>query len=387
MIEKISRYSRNLRYVRENFGVPIHKQINDILSLRASNFLLGATDYFQFGLYDQSVISQGEIWRYVGWRYETLISQALNPRVAVMPAWDKLTCHHFLEGYADLKMPRLIAIYRPQGADMFGHISQNALESKDQLMAFLRNNEVWPLFAKPSYSQQGKGSCLITGYDISTDQLYLFSRDNLTVESFLDEYVFCNRKYYKNEAGFLFQEALCEHPSIAKITGTSSVSGIRAVVLNLGHNVVLERAIWKVCREGNITDNFERGVSGNLIAPIDVVTGCVGSGLDGFWPYAHQYESLPLTGKSIEEFTIPYWARVKDMCIHVANSFPLMKILHLDIAITDSGPVLIEINDMGATLFLQLHGQGLLSDNMIEALFRYGDKNQHPWLAKLPKGT
>ncbi len=60
-----------------------------------------------------------------------------------------------------------------------------------------------------------------------------------------------------------------------------------------------------------------------------------------------------------------------------------MRIQHWDFALTEQGPLILELNDLGATEMLQLHGRGLLTEATRAALKRHANIHEHPWVAGL----
>jgi len=390
------------RYVSQSAGVPISTQVLDLLQSRRSNHLLGIADYYDYGLYDRQLVSRDEIGNYVGWKYENSLNEALNPRDAVLPAVDKLSLHKLLHECNSVSMPRIIGLYLPSGGKVYGSLSSKIMTDPVQLKIFLETNQIWPLYAKPSHLQQAIGCFLLQGYDPRKKHIILGAgsqkswhykthteyMDNVTGESmdvsaFIDEVVLRRRQFYKPEAGYMFQQVLTAHLDIQNCTGNDSISSLRMVMLNFDEGPKLERARWKVAVGKNSVDNFSAGSRGNLISRVNLANGKVDSPLDGFWPYANNVSHHPDTGKELSGFQVPNWEEARQMSLSVAACFPLMKILHLDIALTDTGPVLMEINDLAGFDILQLHGKGLLSPLVREALLRYANSSKHPWINKL----
>jgi hypothetical protein len=60
-----------------------------------------------------------------------------------------------------------------------------------------------------------------------------------------------------------------------------------------------------------------------------------------------------------------------------------MKIHHWDIALTDRGPQILELNDIGGTQIPQMHGRGLLTEATRDFLKRHADRTAHPWVKSL----
>jgi hypothetical protein len=91
----------------------------------------------------------------------------------------------------------------------------------------------------------------------------------------------------------------------------------------------------------------------------------------------------PLTEARLEGFQLPGWDRVIDACRAGGATFPLMRIHHWDFALTDRGPVILELNDVGGTIGAQIHGRGLLTEEIREFLRRHANPSAHSWTAAL----
>jgi hypothetical protein len=60
-----------------------------------------------------------------------------------------------------------------------------------------------------------------------------------------------------------------------------------------------------------------------------------------------------------------------------------MRIHHWDFALTEQGPVMLELNDIGMTLGPQIHGRGLLTEETRAFLRRHASPSAHPWTRTL----
>jgi hypothetical protein len=172
-------------------------------------------------------------------------------------------------------------------------------------------------------------------------------------------------------------------PPIVALTGWPAVCGVRLVSLNGPDGATPLRAIWKIAIRPNRVDNFSLGKKGNLIADVDLATGEVSRAIGAFWPRARILSEHPSSGQSFAGFRLPDWSRVLDVCREAGRVFPLMRVHHWDIALTDAGPLILELNDIGATEMLQVHGRGLLTPETREFLKRHANRDDHSWVNAL----
>ena len=144
-------------------------------------------------------------------------------------------------------------------------------------------------------------------------------------------------------AGRLIEAFVDQHPELAWFND-SSVNTLRILAYAPPHQRArVIGAYLRIGRQGSIVDNHG---AGGLLAGIDRETGVVGVAYDA----AHDVrERHPDTGHAIAGRTIPYWREAVDLVERTLNAFPRMRFAGFDIAITATGPVVIEINNFPGT--------------------------------------
>jgi len=378
---RFSEYRGWVAQVKEQTGKSASQQLREIHVLKKKGGQCGASDYYWFKLYDDDYLQGSGARDFLGWRLQQKFSLALNARNAVLPAWDKCVFMQ-LSHAAGLPVAPISACFHPAK-----RISENLgvhLRSKADVANYLRAPSRYPLFGKPAYSQQGYGSAYLAGYDPATDSLSLLNGKSISIDSFLkriEEPV--DHRYHRPECGFLFQQTLTLAPEIRALTAWSAICGVRVVCLNGPDGVRPIRAIWKIAVPPNHVDNFSLGKYGNLLADVDLATGEISRVVSGLWPGTRVLSAHPTSGQSLLGFRLPGWDKILDACDRGGATFPLMRIHHWDFAITDTGPMILELNDLGGTEIAQVHGRGLLTDQTRAFLKRYADAKSHPWITAL----
>jgi hypothetical protein len=382
LAERLRQYMTWATLARKQSGKSLLRQLQEVLALRKMGGLCGISDYYWYGLYRDNYLAGRGASDFLGWRLQQQLSLALNPRHVVLPAWDKLV-FFLLASAAGLPVAPIKACFHRSDlmrADIGTH-----LRTTEEGAAFLRDPSLYPLFAKPAYSQQGFGSASLLGYDESTDLLSLLDGGSIAVPDFvkrLDQSV--DTRFHRPECGFLFQEAFASAAEIRALTGWSALCGVRIVCLNSPEDGAIPiRAVWKIAVAPNHVDNFSLGKYGNLLANIDLTSGEISRTVNGFWPKTRLLREHPVTGKLLEGFRLPGWGKVLEACQLGGRAFPLMRIQHWDFALTEQGPLILELNDLGATEMLQLHGRGILTAETRAFLKRHTDIHEHPWVADL----
>lgn len=381
LTEQFNEYREWASLAQQQTGKSVITQLREIRVLKQAGGQCGISDYYWYKLYDDDYLKGRGREDFLGWRLQQQFSLALNPRYAVLPAWDKFV---FTQIAAPSGMP--VAPIRAcfHRAERVSEMLGLHLKSKAAVGAFLRDPSIFPLFGKPAFSQQGFGSAYLASYDPATDNLNLLDGNTLSVDDFLkrlDQTV--DHRYHKPECGYLFQAPFTLAPEIHALTNWPAICGVRVICLNGPDGVRPIRAIWKIAVPPNYVDNFSLGKYGNLLADVDLETGEVSKMIGGLWPKTEVLLKHPITGQSIEGFRLPGWNKVVEACHHGGTVFPLMKIQHWDFALTDQGPLILELNDMGGTEIAQVHGHGLLTEEVREFLKRHANIQAHPWVRAL----
>jgi len=360
-------------------GKGLVEQAREIMRLKKRNPTLGAADYFAYRLYDPEFLGASPPENFLGSRCQAELAHALNLRQLVMPAWDKFSFAVVANAFG-LPVPKLRAVYMP-GTVATSGVADVALNGSGALLHWLRTQTHWPIFAKPSYSQLGYGCHRFTGYRASDDALVKRSGEAMPVEHFVHKVVdHPGSHFYLPQMGYLFQDVLRPHRDIAQLLGNEATSSVRLVLIQDARGVEVIGALWKLPTGGNDGGNPRGDSTGNLVGGIDFETGRLGKVLNGYWPHAEVVTKSPDTHRSFEGFVVPRWPEVLELCARAAGVFPLLRMQYWDIAITDDGPRILELNDEGSVTGPQLWGRGLLTDRM-RALLREGAYgNAFAWL-------
>jgi hypothetical protein len=154
------------------------------------------------------------------------------------------------------------------------------------------------------------------------------------------------------KGGYLFQTRLTPHPAIVDVVG-DQIATVRMFVLVDDEGPSLLRASWKIPSGKNVADNFWR--AGNMLGGIDVDTGKVIRVLQRTESGTQPVEQHPLTNASFKDLVFPEWNSMRDVVMRGAAAVPTCHFQGWDVALTDQGPVLVELEgDGGHPLMEQL---------------------------------
>ncbi|MEP7216131.1 MAG: sugar-transfer associated ATP-grasp domain-containing protein [Anaerolineaceae bacterium] len=356
------------RLVRDMTGKSIRAQVAEILALRLGYGRLYASEYYDFRLYDDREFPGVKKREFLGSRLEAKISESVNCITWDMIEEDKLMAYAVLGGLS-LPIPRMNAIYHRKGRR---YCALPTLRSPSELAEYLRNDATYPFFGKPVRGCFGRGGFAVSGLDRAADRLTFSNGDSASVNEFvaglerlegLDSAEFAQH-------GYILQEYLAPHPVIQEACG--NISSIRLLVLLHDEGPKVFRAVWKVPRRGNMTDNFHRGISGNMLGWISASTGSVEHVVRGVGPRQERVVTHPDTGHRLPGLRLPDWDALVNVGLIAAASLPRLPFLHFDIAMTDRGPVVLEVNVLGSLDLVQLPApSGLYDEELRSFLARH----------------
>jgi hypothetical protein len=145
------------------------------------------------------------------------------------------------------------------------------------------------------------------------------------------------------QSGFLFQETIKQHPELNKIN-PSCLNTIRIdTFINPDGKIDIGSAYLRMSICDSHIDNIS---SGGCQVGIDLKTGRLHK--YGYAPITSFGVELltqhPITKTIFENFSIPYFPQVMELVVKTAHLMPGLRFIGWDVAIGESGPVLIEGN-------------------------------------------
>ena len=265
-------------------------------------------------------------------------------------------------GGLGLSTTRMQAAFAPTRG--FGSLP--TLRSTADIVRFLSSQARYPLFGKPVRGSQAMGSVLIRKVDgvIAT----LGNGQTISLSKLAEE-VAANTTY-----GYVFQDAVTPHPSIATLTGSQTVSTVRVVTVNHNDTPEVLYTIWKLPAPNAMSDNFWQ--KGSLIALVEPTSGLVQKVRFASGPDTQWVESHPVTGAQLVGATLPCWQSVLDLARAAHATVPDNGILGWDIAITPQGALLIECNEnTGHGLYQLASGRGVLNHDFLPVFDKITARN------------
>ncbi len=307
-------------------GKGLGGMIKEMASLQFGKGKIQPEEYFLYQLYDDERYSPEVKRTFMGINGPTVPS----PWAAVVN--DKPTLTAMLKGLG-FPIPTTQAIVHPDRT--FGDAF--TLRTPDDIRRFLREDADYPIFGKPFDSACSLGTANIASFDYAEDALVLSDGKAVSLDDFIGQ-------IKKFDSKYIFQTLMRTHDSLIPIIG-ERVSTVRMFVLADEEGCELLRASWKIPGHENGADNFWR--TGNILAGIDVETGKIGRTLRRTKTGTEPITNHPLTDASFEDLVFPEWQAMREVVLKAAPNLPGCHFQGWDVALTDQGPILVELEGDG----------------------------------------
>ncbi|MBO4413687.1 MAG: hypothetical protein IKX86_00990 [Clostridia bacterium] len=255
----------------------------------------GLQDYLNYEFYDRS---PSERAKYATIRVQQNLYDKVNPREFRHFFANKTEFYEKYRGY----MNRLM--FCP------------ASEGPDALAAFLESSP--DFIEKPRSGTGGKGIAIRKAGEIGDAREY----------------------YEKLRADdVILEELIVQHPDLSRLC-PRCVNTLRIMTSAADpDDPVIIFAALRVGDGHHDVDNFHSGGMGMLVNP---ETGRVeGDALD---KNVERFSVHPVTGEKFDGFAIPFWTETRELVKSASGVIPEMTVVGWDVAITPSGPVIVEGN-------------------------------------------
>ena len=204
----------------------------------------------------------------------------------------------------------------------------NETDFKEQLSKIFAHNPSYDsLIVKKTYGSYGGDQVFkIFQHQISTD--------NELISRLYSDVI---------KTGFIFQETVKQHPELNKLN-PSCLNTIRFdTFIDRDGKIEIISAYIRMSIKNQPIDNIS---SGGCQVGIQLKSGKLKKyGYQGFRTSGVLvYTEHPITKTVFEEFEIPYFEKAKELVIKTAGCMPGLRLVGWDVAIGETGPVLIEGN-------------------------------------------
>ncbi|MCR8915811.1 hypothetical protein FDP08_03460 [Marinobacter panjinensis] len=142
----------------------------------------------------------------------------------------------------------------------------------------------------------------------------------------------------KAESELIVQEFITQHKDMSRIS--ESTNTIRAVTIKKINGEIL--IVGTYARFGVGTSKVDNLSQGGICVSVDIDTGKLAQ--SGFDRMSQVFQEHPTSRVQFAGYQLPQWERVIALAKEVQAAFEFYPLLGMDLAITEKGPVVIEIN-------------------------------------------
>ena len=316
---------KSLSYIREikKTGKGYLWIIFDYLSMLRKGFIT-FSEYYEYEFEKQESTFRNS---FLGDVNSNRYYRLLNPPQSKIIAKNKFVSHCIL-GTLGIPKARLILYYNPK-------MKNTKIVASDYhgVAAILKSQNAKEFVVKPATGLGGKNIYYFNKLEYLLDDILLHSSTGLTIQ--LSELL-------QNE--HLIFESYVNQTKQFSSFNPSSVNCLRFMTsLGLQGEVKIIGTTLKVGRSNSFVDNAGQG--GNINAAVNLNSGQIYNvfQFDGF----RRTKSIthhPDTKSLIDGVTILDWEKIKAEIVNFHECIPYLKIIGWDIAITSSGPKVIEMN-------------------------------------------
>jgi hypothetical protein len=115
-------------------------------------------------------------------------------------------------------------------------------------------------------------------------------------------------------------------------------------------------------------DHFTSRSTGNLIGAVNTENGYVSTTVKGTGFFRIVQSRHPDTNVELTRRYLPDWNQAKEMCLFASSALPGLRIQHWDLALSQNGPVVLEVNVEGSLNSHQVAAQRGIYDEVFRNL-------------------
>lgn len=346
-----------------NSGKSYLAQFAEIIALGFGPGRLAPDEYYQYCLHDDRKYDWTAKQEFLGRRLENGLIPILKEEWWIGLAHDKLIAYSLLDHFG-FPTPEIYAIYHRSNDYPLTPVVRDA----STLASYIRTAPKRSFLIKPTRGMWGKSVWAVNAYDDETDSVVLKNQHQLSLDELMERLF--NSGGNTPTAGALVQELLRPHPTIRSWCG-DHICSVRVVTVADEDGPKIISTLWKIATGDSMADNYWE--PGNMVVAVDVDTGEVDRPFSGLGLDLKYFDHHPDTGERLTGVVLPDWKEVIDLCLRATSVLSVIPMQAWDIALTDRGPVILEVNVNGGMRLPQLVKQrGLYRGELREFLIRHG---------------
>jgi len=335
--------------IRKDTGWNYFHIISDFMSTR-KRLNVNFHEYFLYRLYDEQKPDQYRK-RFAGRVNRDMYLERINPIDYILLARNKYVTKLLLKSLA-IPTPEMYFLFDPQAGVESPDVLNNHASAEKRL-SLLGSR---PIVVKVLEGEHGRDVNVYSGFKIEENRFQAIhaSGETHSLSEMLD--------FAGKGQKLLVEEKVAQAASFSALN-QSSVNTIRMLTqLHPNGEADLILAFIRIGRQGRWVDNAAKG--GNVMAKVNKETGRL-ENIISFINY-RTFEAIthhPDSGVNLVDFEIRDWKLILEQVLGFQRKISWLKAIGWDIAITDTGPVVIEINNRWDVL-----GQSIGNESWLDYL-------------------
>ncbi len=332
--------------IRKDTGWNYFQILSDFFSTRKL-LKVNFHEYFLYRLYDQKKPDQYRM-RFAGRVNRDAFLERINPAAHILLARNKYVTKLLLKSL-EIPTPEMYFLYDPQAGVESPEVLNNHASAEKRLSRLGSR----PFVVKVLEGEHGRDVNVYGSYEIAHNEFRAFhvSGETHSLSQVLD---FAGKGHK-----LLVEEKVVQNASFSALNQTS-VNTIRMLTqLHPNGEADLILAFIRIGRQGRWVDNAGKG--GNVMAKVNKETGRLENIISfinyrTFEPITHH----PDSGVNLVDFEIRDWKLILEQVLGFQRKISWLKAIGWDIAITDNGPMVIEINNRWDVVGQSIGNEGWL---------------------------
>lgn len=319
----------------------------EFMRLNRGRGKLTFNEYVQYGVYSTSLTPE-EKERFITNTLHWPITAKCCDMTWQATTEDKWLCTQLLEGAGITTPPILAIVDQTDRAYPGTHSISDAAGLRDFALSYNK-----PFFGKENRGMVSFGAFMVVAAE--KDRIFLKGRGWLDYETCMGQLM--------GATSYVLQPVEINHGFFRHYT--DALATVRVCAARSEAGLTVPFTVLKIPSKDNIADSFWR--PGNLACDVDPVTGMIRKSRSRNAFGTTEHDKHPVTGSSLVGETIPHWTALLDLVSAASSIFAPLRYQSMDVAVTERGPVLIEINTGGGFDLPQLAtGRGFLTDEVTD---------------------
>ena len=166
---------------------------------------------------------------------------------------------------------------------------------------------------------------------------------------------------------YIVEQTLIQHEALNKVN-PHSINTLRVITFKMGEDVLIPNCFLRMSNGKSFLDN---ACAGGIFVTYDLNSNRLGdTGYQLFKHGAKSFTKHPTSKFEFKDASLPFNEEVIKLVTRAALSYEEIESIGWDVAITETGPVILEGNDKPHIVMTQITARGLLNNEFYKEVFK-----------------